>query len=137
MRKQPNSRMCFLCGRENPIGLKLDFYEDPERGQVRGDFTVSEDYQGYPGVVHGGIVAAVPAVRAQRPLSHPTGILSSHACGIGKGFAAARAERPRGACGCPCGRPLYTGMVLQRRILGTRRSGLFLYLGIVLVHAVL
>jgi uncharacterized protein (TIGR00369 family) len=59
MRKQPNSRMCFLCGRQNPLGLKLDFYEDPEAGHVRVDFTVSDDYQGYPGVVHGGIVAAV------------------------------------------------------------------------------
>jgi uncharacterized protein (TIGR00369 family) len=59
MRKQPNSRMCFLCGRQNPVGLKLDFYEDPEAGQVRVEFTVPDEYQGYPGVVHGGIVAAV------------------------------------------------------------------------------
>jgi len=59
MKKQPGSRMCFLCGRQNPIGLKLDFYEDMEAEQVRVEFTVSDDYQGYPGVVHGGIVAAV------------------------------------------------------------------------------
>ena len=59
MRKQPSSRMCFLCGRQNPIGLKLDFYEDPEAGQVRAEFTVPDEYQGYPGVVHGGIVAAI------------------------------------------------------------------------------
>jgi uncharacterized protein (TIGR00369 family) len=59
MRKQPNSRMCFICGRQNPIGLHLDFYEDPETGQVRAEFIVPEEFQGYPGVVHGGIVAAV------------------------------------------------------------------------------
>jgi uncharacterized protein (TIGR00369 family) len=59
MRKQPNSRMCFICGRQNPIGLHLDFYEDPETGQVRAEFTVPDEFQGYPGVVHGGIVAAV------------------------------------------------------------------------------
>lgn len=59
MRKQPSSRMCFLCGRQNPVGLKLDFYEDPEAGQVRIEFTISNEYQGYPGVVHGGIVAAI------------------------------------------------------------------------------
>jgi uncharacterized protein (TIGR00369 family) len=58
-RKQPNSRMCFLCGRQNPVGLKLDFYEDLETGQVQVEFTVPDEYQGYPGVVHGGIVAAV------------------------------------------------------------------------------
>jgi acyl-coenzyme A thioesterase PaaI-like protein len=59
MKKQPNSRMCFLCGRQNPIGLKLDFYEDHEANQVRVEITVPEIYQGYPGVVHGGIVAAM------------------------------------------------------------------------------
>jgi hypothetical protein len=30
MEKQPNSRMCFVCGIENPIGLKLKFYTDDE-----------------------------------------------------------------------------------------------------------
>lgn len=59
MRKQPNSRMCFLCGRQNPVGLKLEFYEDAEAGLVRTEFSVPEEYQGYPGVVHGGIVAAI------------------------------------------------------------------------------
>jgi len=51
--------MCFLCGRQNPIGLKLDFYEDHEANQVRVEITVPEVFQGYPGVVHGGIVAAL------------------------------------------------------------------------------
>jgi uncharacterized protein (TIGR00369 family) len=59
MRKQPNSRMCFLCGLQNPVGLKLAFYEDPEAKQVRVEFTVPDEYQGYPGIVHGGIVAAI------------------------------------------------------------------------------
>ena len=59
MNKQPNSRMCFICGRQNPVGLHLDFYEDPETGQVRVEFTIPDEYQGYPGVVHGGIVAAI------------------------------------------------------------------------------
>jgi uncharacterized protein (TIGR00369 family) len=51
--------MCFLCGRQNPVGLKLDFYEDAEAEQVRVEFIVPDEYQGYPGVVHGGIVAAI------------------------------------------------------------------------------
>jgi uncharacterized protein (TIGR00369 family) len=51
--------MCFVCGRQNPVGLKLDFFEDRETGKVRADFTVPDDYQGYPGVVHGGIVSAI------------------------------------------------------------------------------
>jgi len=59
MRKQPNSRRCFVCGLENPVGLQLAFYEDLDTGQVRAEFAVPEVYQGYPGVVHGGIVAAI------------------------------------------------------------------------------
>ena len=59
MQKQPNSRMCFLCGLQNPVGLKLAFYDDADAGQVRTEFTIADEYQGYPGVVHGGIVAGV------------------------------------------------------------------------------
>jgi uncharacterized protein (TIGR00369 family) len=59
LRKQPNSRMCFLCGMQNPVGLKLAFYDDLETQQVRSEFVVPDAFQGYPGVVHGGIVAAV------------------------------------------------------------------------------
>lgn len=51
--------MCFVCGRENPCGLKLKFYEDSEGRVVRAEFVVPEAYQGYPGVVHGGVVAAI------------------------------------------------------------------------------
>ena len=57
MRKQPNSRMCFVCGMENPIGLKVFFYEDD--GRVIAKFTPREEHQGYPGFVHGGIIGAL------------------------------------------------------------------------------
>jgi len=56
--KQPNSRMCFICGVENPVGLKLKIYEI-EPGTIETTFTAPEHYQGYPGVVHGGIVATI------------------------------------------------------------------------------
>lgn len=56
--KQPNSHHCFVCGLTNPIGLKLKFYETAP-GEVTVDYVVPDDYQGYPGVVHGGIVAAM------------------------------------------------------------------------------
>lgn len=59
MRKQPNSRMCFLCGLQNPVGLKLAFHEDQESGEVRVECQIPAEYQGYPGIVHGGIVAAL------------------------------------------------------------------------------
>jgi len=56
--KQPNSHMCFVCGMENSIGLKLTFYEDGDH-QVTTTFTPRDEHQGYPGVLHGGIAAAV------------------------------------------------------------------------------
>lgn len=55
---QPNSRNCFVCGLANPIGLHLQFYETGP-GEVTADYIVPEHFQGYPGVVHGGIVAAM------------------------------------------------------------------------------
>lgn len=47
---------CFACGQENPIGLRLRFTADGDT--VRAEFTPGTHYQGYDGVVHGGIVAA-------------------------------------------------------------------------------
>ena len=58
MQKQPNSSMCFVCGMQNPIGLKAFFYQD-EEGRVVAHFTGKEEHQGYPGVMHGGIVTAL------------------------------------------------------------------------------
>jgi acyl-coenzyme A thioesterase PaaI-like protein len=56
--RQPNSRHCFVCGLENPFGLQLKFFNSAS-GEVTVDYTVPEHYQGYPGIVHGGIVAAM------------------------------------------------------------------------------
>ncbi len=56
--KQPNSLHCFVCGVANPFGLGLHFYESSP-GEVIAQYTVPEEYQGYPGIVHGGIVAAM------------------------------------------------------------------------------
>ena len=55
---QPNSTMCFICGLENPAGLKLRIYEG-EPGMVETTFTAPEYFQGYPGVLHGGIIASI------------------------------------------------------------------------------
>jgi acyl-coenzyme A thioesterase PaaI-like protein len=56
--KQPNSRMCFICGLENPVGLHLHIYET-EPGVVESRYMAPEHFQGYPGVLHGGIVGAL------------------------------------------------------------------------------
>ncbi len=58
MTKQPNSHYCFICGRKSPVGLKMSFYNSGP-GEVTTEHLVPDIYQGYPGIVHGGIVAAM------------------------------------------------------------------------------
>lgn len=58
LNRQPNSDMCFICGRNNPVGLYMHFFDNGEN-EVCSEIALSENYQGYPGVVHGGIVAAM------------------------------------------------------------------------------
>ncbi|HEX6259774.1 MAG TPA: PaaI family thioesterase [Woeseiaceae bacterium] len=48
--------MCFACGRDNPIGLKIDFHLHGDR--CVGAFTPSRNHVGYDNTVHGGIIYA-------------------------------------------------------------------------------
>jgi len=57
-KRQPNSHYCFICGMENPVGLHLHIY-DTAPGEVESAYIAPEHFQGYPGVLHGGIVAAI------------------------------------------------------------------------------
>ena len=54
----PSSKHCFICGLENPVGLKLRFYEI-EPGLIESTYTAPDHFQGYPGVLHGGIIASI------------------------------------------------------------------------------
>lgn len=49
--------LCFGCGLNNPIGLRLNFEWDGKT--ARAEFTPTELYQGWPGVVHGGIITSM------------------------------------------------------------------------------
>ena len=46
--------MCFACGKDNPIGLKIDFSFDGEF--CSGEFTGQEHHVGWQSAIHGGIV---------------------------------------------------------------------------------
>ena len=48
---------CFVCGPDNPAGLRLRFVQDGAR--VRAEFVPREEHVGWEGIVHGGILAAV------------------------------------------------------------------------------
>jgi uncharacterized protein (TIGR00369 family) len=59
IQKQPSSRSCFVCGRENPAGVRATFTTDRETREVRAELVLPEHFHGYPGVAHGGILAAL------------------------------------------------------------------------------
>lgn len=50
--------MCFICGVDNPIGLKLRIYQTSP-GIIETTYIAPEHFQGYPGILHGGIVASI------------------------------------------------------------------------------
>lgn len=58
LRKQNNSRRCFVCGVTNSDGLGTRFYE-LEDGTVAALATARDFHQSYPERVHGGISGAL------------------------------------------------------------------------------
>ncbi len=48
---------CYVCGRDNPNGLKIPFYYDGER--VTASFVPGDRLCGFEKVVHGGIIFSV------------------------------------------------------------------------------
>src|SRR4030043_613853 len=51
-------RNCFACGSNDGIGLGLKFYKH-EDGAVFGTFFADPKYEGYSGIIHGGIIATL------------------------------------------------------------------------------
>ena len=57
MEEEDNPHYCFGCSKRNPIGLHLSF--QMEDGEVRAPFTPQAEHQGWPGFMHGGLVATM------------------------------------------------------------------------------
>ena len=62
---QPNTPLfhgaqnhCFGCGTNNPVGLQLQFSVTPNHSVVC-HAVVSDNYEGPPGYLHGGIIATL------------------------------------------------------------------------------
>jgi hypothetical protein len=49
---------CFVCGGGHPFGLQLEFARR-EDGSVEAAFDCREAFEGYPGLLHGGIIASL------------------------------------------------------------------------------
>jgi acyl-coenzyme A thioesterase PaaI-like protein len=50
---------CFVCGENNPNGLRLSFQIDKERQTLKTTFTASRTFQGWDGIVHGGMISTL------------------------------------------------------------------------------
>lgn len=53
----PNSTGCLVCGRLNPIGLKVQFWASGNR--VWAAVRPGDNFQGFNGILHGGIISAL------------------------------------------------------------------------------
>lgn len=51
------ARMCFACGADNPVGLRIEFAVD-DAGVCTAEFTPGEHHVGWENTVHGGIIYA-------------------------------------------------------------------------------
>jgi len=58
LKKQHNSKMCFVCGENNDFGLHAKFFET-DNNELVALITPSEQHQGYPERMHGGIAATI------------------------------------------------------------------------------
>jgi len=56
--KQPNSRMCLVCGLKNSFGLHTAYYE-LDNNELLAVFRPRAEHQSYPGRLHGGIISTI------------------------------------------------------------------------------
>jgi uncharacterized protein (TIGR00369 family) len=52
--KKLQARYCFVCGSDNPRGLRIPYYYDGEK--VKTEFVPGSELCGFDDIVHGGIV---------------------------------------------------------------------------------
>ena len=50
---------CFVCGEKNPNGLRLNFEFDQKKQTLQTTFVASPTFQGWDGIVHGGILSTL------------------------------------------------------------------------------
>ena len=57
MQALPGYTKCFVCGKDNPIGLNIVFFMDQDK--IKADFIPESKHQGFKGIVHGGILFSI------------------------------------------------------------------------------
>ncbi len=59
MLELPHSADCLVCGRNNPLGMRLYLFVDDATGQVRCDYVPKPEHVGFEGIIHGGAIATI------------------------------------------------------------------------------
>jgi acyl-coenzyme A thioesterase PaaI-like protein len=54
-----NDNYCFVCGRDNPRGLKIKIKLFPEERAAETELALPREYQGWADVIHGGILSTL------------------------------------------------------------------------------
>lgn len=54
-----DNNRCFVCGKDNPEGLKVHFIIDRANRSIKGEFMPESIYQGFQDIIHGGIIATL------------------------------------------------------------------------------
>ena len=49
---------CVVCGQDNPYGLRIQYLEGSD-GAFTADWRPTENWEGFEGIVHGGIISTV------------------------------------------------------------------------------
>jgi acyl-coenzyme A thioesterase PaaI-like protein len=55
----PQTAGCLVCGRDNPVGLRLRLSAVAASGHVITDFATDPHHIGFAGLIHGGLLATV------------------------------------------------------------------------------
>lgn len=69
----PYTHNCFVCGVDNPHGMQLRFHSEGESHVIHADYLPRDEHAGYPGVLHGGAVAAALDEAMFWAATHTTG----------------------------------------------------------------
>lgn len=59
MERFNDNNFCFVCGSQNAHGLKLNFRYDEETDEIVSDTVFADHFQGWAGVLHGGLISTV------------------------------------------------------------------------------
>ena len=54
-----DNQYCFVCGQDNPIGFQTNIMVDREAQSAQITLAVPAEFQGWKGMVHGGIISVL------------------------------------------------------------------------------